>query len=239
MSWFCNVHISRSTSSFISFFSTHQLLKHAANTRGEKKSVWDFYLSKISAVPHAGNRRDVNSKATCGITVAVSFWSAHFFTRVPWEAVWPIRCIRREITVVTDNKFGCYFCFIFGVSPIWGTLSRPSTPFGILSFITLGQTGSLSYRLAHMIDRQSISDWPAEALDAWTFAGHVVSACRWEINACDVILCDVIGRGRGPLGASETAKGQSDDYQPVEDQGLWEIQVSVQRKERTLVPGVT
>lgn len=34
--------------------------------------MWDFYLSKISAAPHAGNRRDVNSKATCGIAV-VSF----------------------------------------------------------------------------------------------------------------------------------------------------------------------
>lgn len=67
---FFNVHISRSHSSSI----MPPPLPSASKTcrRIQKKSVWDFYLSKISAAPHAGNRRDVNSKATCGIAV-VSF----------------------------------------------------------------------------------------------------------------------------------------------------------------------
>lgn len=85
----------------------------------QKKSVWDFYLSKISAAPHAGNRRDVNSKATCGIAV-VSFlisplllWrrgrQCDQYVFSEWSAG------MSEITVETDNKCCCFSFFFLRV----------------------------------------------------------------------------------------------------------------------------
>lgn len=79
-------------------FCSKRHLKHAQFLPNTNEMCGTFIFSKISAVPHAGNRRDVNLKATCGIFV-IPFWSFFFFNaQAQWERVWQISFIRMECT---------------------------------------------------------------------------------------------------------------------------------------------